>query len=54
MSLSQCWLTLEQISPSVKTKLDSVMARLGGLCPEDSGDALLDRNERERWRKLFR
>ena len=51
MSLSQCRLTFDQISPSVKTKLDSVMARLCGLCPEDSDDALLDKNERERWRK---
>ena len=54
MSSSWYWLTLEQRSPSVKKKLDSVMARLGRLCAEEgSWDTLQGDNEHERWSKLF-
>ena len=54
MSLSPCRLTLEQTSPSVKNKLDSIMARLGGLCSENSDDVFQSDNEHELWAKLFR
>ena len=47
-------LTLEQRSPSVKGKVDSVMARLDELCSEeDNRDALWGDNQQERWTKLF-
>jgi hypothetical protein len=51
---SRYWLTIEQRSPSVENKLDSIMARLDRLCSEeDSDDALRGDNEDERWVKLF-
>ena len=47
-------LTFGQSSPPVKRKLDSIMARLDGLCSEeDSEDALRDNSEHARWAKLF-
>jgi len=54
VSSSQCRLTLEQRSPSVKSKLDSIMARLGPLCLEDNDEALQGSNECELWAKLSR
>ena len=45
-------LTLEQRSPSVKNKLDSIMARLGPLCLEGNDSALQDSNQCELWAKL--
>ena len=54
MGSSRYRLTLEQKSPSVKKKLDSVMARLYRLCSEeDSGDPLWGDNGHMRWTKLF-
>ena len=53
MNLSRCRLKLEQASPSVKNKLDSIVTRLDGLCSDDSDDALLDEDRREQWEKLF-
>ena len=46
-------LTFGQNSPSVKNKLDSIMARLDRLCSEDSDDALWGYSEHEQWEKLF-
>ena len=46
-------LTFGQSSPPVKSKLDSIMARLDWLCSEDSDDALQDNSEHARWAKLF-
>ena len=53
MSSSRYRLTIEQRSPLVKNKLDSIMARLGGLCSQGGDDALQGGNEHERWAKLF-
>jgi len=52
MSLSRHQLTLEQRSPSVKNKLDSVMARLARLCSEDGIDGLQG-GKHEQWAKLL-
>ena len=56
MGSPRYWLTLEveQRSPLVKNKLDSIMVRLDRLClEEDSDNPLWDDNEHERWAKLF-
>ena len=54
MGSSWYWLTFEQRSPSVKNKLDSIMARLDRLCSEeDSNNLLWGDNEHKRWAKLF-
>ena len=54
MGLSRCSLTLEQKSPVVKNKLDSVMARLDRLYSEDEDDdALCDKSQHERREKLL-
>ena len=46
-------LTFGQNSPSVKSKLDSIMVRLDGLCSKDSDDALWGDRDHERWANLF-
>ena len=53
MDSSWYWLTLEQRSPSVKNKLDSIMARLDRLCSEGGDNTLWDNDEHKRWEKLF-
>ena len=54
MGSSWYWLTFEQRSPSVKNKLDSIMARLDRLFSEEDDDnTLWDDNEHKRWAKLF-
>ena len=54
MGSSRYLLTLEQKSPSVKNKLDSIMARLDRLFSEEDDDnTLWDDNEHKRWAKLF-
>ena len=46
---------MEQESPVVKNKLDSVMARLDWLCSEEyTGGIVWDDNEHERRVKLFK
>ena len=54
MGPSRYLLTLEQRSPSVKNKLDSIMARLDRLRSEEGGDnPLWGDNEHKQWAKLF-
>ena len=53
MSPSRYRLTLEQRSPPVKNKLDSIMARLVILCSENYDDGLRDGGAHGRWVKLF-
>jgi len=44
---------VQQRSPSVKDKLDSVLARLDRLCSGDGDNALQGDDEHERWGMLF-
>ena len=53
MGSSRYLLTLEQKSPSVKNKLDSIVARLDRLCSMEGGDnTLWGGNEHKQWAKL--